>query len=67
MSFLSLDTLAVLIIIAIAAWYAFRKLIVRKDSGCCGCTGECASKGTLNEKPGCTSTSGCCSAPDRGL
>ena len=64
MNFATLDTVVVLIIIAAAAWYAFRKLLVRKAPGCGGCTGcSCNTSGELNGK--CPSTKDCPSPEDQ--
>ena len=65
MSFATLDTLVVLIIIAVAAWYAFRKLVVRKDPGCGGCSGGCSCKGSGDPNQGCPSINNCPSSAEQ--
>jgi hypothetical protein len=67
MSFPLLDTLAVLAIIVVAAWYVFKKLIVRKDSGCSGCSGGCAARDGADPEKECPSAPGCRSEIKRSL
>ncbi len=47
------ETLVVILIVAVAAWYAIRRFWSAKDSGSCGC--------------GCGSGNDCCGSSDKSL
>jgi hypothetical protein len=52
-----MDTLIVIVIVAVAAWYVVRKFVVKKGGSCgCGCSGgdgSCGGGGSGPAKPSC--------------
>lgn len=59
-----MDTLLVVVIVAGAAWYVFRKFFGKKAGSCgCGCSGGSCGSGTGLQK----GASSCCDQPGRRL
>lgn len=54
------DTLVVLGIVALAAWYVTRRFVRSRKGGGCGCSGGCEGCGSAGTSAG----TGCC-GPDR--
>ena len=49
-----MDTLIVVVIVAVAAWYVARKFFGKKGGSCgCGCSGGSCGSGSGPDKPSC--------------